>query len=222
MWNKKLFNHLIQKIKEEGTFCGEPVRYKEDIYTKIGERLYLDRETVKNWIKKDSKGPTAENLTKLEKLLGVSLVLVEKEEVVENEPEVMMSGNYSEFVKNNIKEAYKFLREVCYKNVFLREEPYIDMAMGLDALRICIPKEIFEKIEKFIEEKIEPMVYDTENFLADTYDDTMGYFDVDHEFHFVDEDARTRQFVLRMKKIFGVQEELEEFAMREFYPILVN
>ena len=42
------------------------------------------------------------SLTKLEKLLGVSLMLVEKEEVIENEPEVMMSGNYSEFVKNNI------------------------------------------------------------------------------------------------------------------------
>lgn len=222
MWNKKLFNHLIQKIKEEGTFCGEPVRYKEDIYTKIGERLYLDRETVKNWIKKDSKGPTAENLTKLEKLLGVSLMLVEKEEVIENEPEVMMSGNYSEFVKNNIKEAYDILREGCYKNVFLKEEPYLDMVIGLDTLRICIPKEIFELIEKFVEEKIDPMIYDTENFLADTYDDPMGHFDVNHEFQFVDEDAKTRQFVLRMKKIFVVQEELEKFAMRELYPILVS
>lgn len=210
---------MIETIVKEGTFKGEAIKNKEDLYRKLSVALYVSYDTVKGWTRQSSKGPGDKEVLKdIENLLNTKLTIKDEEKKVVEETEVNKS--YSSFVKEKIYTCYKLMAEYLTSDDVEDENAYCDMRNEIIKMKVCIPKEIFDKITKFAEDHLEPIIYDRDNFFADMYTEEFGYMDENHCFHIKDEDAIHKQAGIYYTKLFDLTDQLEEFGMKEIYPIL--
>lgn len=144
-------------------------------------------------------------------------------DITENicDEEEITNEKYSDFVKENILKAYKMLIDYIASDDVEDEEEYCNLRDELSKLQIAIPEEIFEKIEKCVDDFLDPIIYDYENFFAELYTEDFGYFDEDHVFHMKSEAAIRAQAELYHERIWDIQCQIKEFGMKELYPILV-
>lgn len=144
-------------------------------------------------------------------------------ETTENicDEEKITTETYSDFVKENILNAYKMLIDYIASGNVEDEDEYCKLRDELSKLQIAIPEEIFEKIERCVDVFLDPIVYDFENFFAELYTEDFGYFDEDNVFHMKSEAAIREQAELYDERIWDIQCQIEEFGMEVLYPILV-
>lgn len=220
MWNSDLYNKALKQIKERGSFKGQFVKSKEEVYWLLSKELYVSYHAVKGWSRKESTGPGDKHvLEKLKSLLGTDMMDNEQDRIKEV---TEVKAIYSDFIKNNIQKAYDLLLDYLYSDEIEDEDEYCKMRENLAKLQIAIPKEIYNKIEKCADEYLEPIIYDRENFFAELYSEELGHFDEKHVFHLRDEDAMLKYMGLFFKKIFNVRKCIEEFGIKELYPILIG
>lgn len=220
MWDRRKYDSMLCKIAEVHRFKGHRVKNKEAVYRLLSELLHVSYSTVKGWNRENTTGPGDEDvLRKLEELLGTTLttdMIVEEEEIGE------MTARYSEFVKENIMKCYDLIMEYLHSEEIESEEVFCKMRNALNRYKVGIPKVIFDKIEDCVDTYVEPMIYD-ENFWAELYTEDIGYYEEDGKtFHLRSEDAIFKQAGLFYSKILEVEKKVEEFAMKELYPILVS
>lgn len=221
MWDREKYCKTITEIVRAGRFIGEPVKSKEDVYKLIGSEMGATRETVIGWTRATSHGPGGgvEALKQLEALLNVRLTKSVEADVTE---EVVMAGTYSNFVKENIKKAYELIADYLMSEEVEDENAYCEMLAEVEKLEIAIPKEIYVKIKNFIDMYVDQIIYDTDEFFADMHTEEFGYWDDEHCFHLKNEDATLKFCCMFMEKLLDIRNKLQEFAMKELYPILVS
>lgn len=221
MWNTKLYKVILDTIVKEGTYRGKAIKNKEDLYRKLSTELYVSYDTVKGWTRQSSKGPGDKDvLNDLEKLLNTTLTTKDKEEVVMEETE--MNKSYSNFVKEKIYRCYELMLNYLAEKNFEDEAPYCEMRNEIIKMKVCIPKVIFEKITAFIDENLDPIVYDHDNYFSEVYTEDFGYRDEDGVFHFTvkNEEEMRKHVGLYFEKLFELMDRVEEFGMKEIYPVL--
>lgn len=219
MWNRELYIAMIHQIVKNGSFMGECIGSKEDFYKCICSKLHVSYNTVKSWCRKDRNGPGDEDvLSDLEEMLGVKLTKENKQEAVKEEIDVE-GKKYSNFIKKSVKMAYDLMYDYVNGEDIENENTYCKMRSDLRKLRISIPRKIYEKIEEFADKNLEPIIYD------DTYwdfmkKDELGYIDENGSFHLKNEEATFEYMGMFLTKTIEIGDALEEFGMKELYPVL--
>jgi hypothetical protein len=220
MWNVQKYKEVIRRTAKDEIFTndnGKKIKTREELYCYLGQKLYMNHETVKSWSRVNSKGPGEENVkAKLETLLGVSFDDNEKEREEEN---IMVV--YSEFVKGNIMGMYNVVRDYITEGELESEELYCEMCSKMDAFKIGVPKKIYELIKGFVDKELDPIIYDNE-YWADLHSSELGSFNEEGIFCLKDENATRMQIGRFLEKVFQIEKRFEEFGMKELYPILVS
>lgn len=216
MWNSKLFNETCNKIvKEQGAFEGELVSSKEFLYVKIADALNVSNELVKKWTQSKSKGPREQDtLKKLEDLLGIELWDYSDCKI----PYV----KYSESCKRSIQKCYDILKDYLHSDEVENESNYAQMRLEIDKHKISIPDDIFKQIINFIDEKIEPIIYDYEKVFASLHTEEYGYTDDSGVFHVKGEKEFIQILGKRIQIIMDIEGQLDEFVMKVLSPILTE
>lgn len=220
MWNRKKYNAMLTNIAEKRQFKGCYVKNKEALYCLLSEKLFVSYDTVKGWTRAKSNGPGERRiLEKLEELLETKLTV---DDVAQKEERERQITNYSDFVKSNIKKCYDLMMDYLNSDYYEEEDVYCKMRAEMRKYRIGIPENLFAKIEECADMYLDPIIYDHANFFAELYTEDMGYFDEEGIFHLKDEASTLKHLGLFLEKMTSIQNEIENFAMRELYPILVQ
>ena len=224
MWDRNKYNTIIKKIKETKHWNGHEIKSKEDVYKLLSQEVHLSVDAVKSWTRPNSNGPGDElTLRKLEELLGVKLTKqgeVQEEKMMEENE--MQENTYSDFIKQNIKECYLLMIDYLHAEGVEDENVYCSMRAEMRKYKVCIPNEIFEKIEACADQFLDPIIYDEENFFAELHSEELGFYDDEHCFHPKDENATFKHIGMYLEKIMWVEEQIEQFGMKELYPILIG
>lgn len=127
----------------------------------------------------------------------------------------------SDFSKSRIKIVYDLIYDYLTELSVEDEDALCNLQMKIDKEKIAMPTEIYEKFQWFIEEHLEPFVYNPEEAFGAFHSEENGCFDEDGVFHI--KEGRVIVSVLEfMDAICKKQKALERFAMDELYPILVS
>lgn len=219
MWDVEQYRRIIQKIAKHGSLNGKCVKNKGDIYVQLSRKLYVSVDTVKSWARKNSNGPSDEAVVKqLEAIFNTCLTKNNVEEIKEEDN----MTTYSDFVKSNIKEAYKLVMDFIKSDDIESEERYCEMRSNLETLKVAIPKEIYVKLINFVDEKLDPIIYDNDNYFAELHTEEFGYLDEENCFHLKDEQATYKFLGLFMSMVCKLINEFEDFGMKELYPVLIK
>lgn len=219
MWNRDMYNAIIKKIKETKHWNGHEIKSKEDVYRLLSQEVYLSVDAVRSWTRPNSNGPGDElTLLKVEEMLGVKLT----KQYEEQEENKMLENTYSDFIKQNIKECYLLMIDYLHAEDIEDENIYCSMRAEMQKYRVCIPKEIFKKIEACADKFLDPIIYDEENFFAELHSEELGFYDAAHCFHLKDEKATFKYMGMFLEKIMWVEDQIEQFGMKELYPILIG
>lgn len=219
MWSCDLYNNTLNRIVDSGFFKGQEVYNKEELYYLLSKELHVSYHTVKGWARKGSSGPGDKKvLCDLKELLGTDMMI----DLQEKKLELPVKTVYSEFVKDNIKKAYNLMIDYTLVEKIDDEKAYFKMRAELRKLKVCIPEDIFEKINKCADECLDPIFYYEEGPFAELFTEELGYFDEKHKFHYRNDDVALKACALFCKVLSEIQHKIENFAMEELYPILVG
>ncbi len=71
-WDFMKYKRVLNKIKEDGSLNGTPIKTKEDIYDLIASTIFVNRDTAKGCTRPTSTGPKAQDTVRdLENMLGL-------------------------------------------------------------------------------------------------------------------------------------------------------
>lgn len=219
-WNNNLYSRILTGIYTQGYFLDETIEKKDTLYRKLAKELDVSYDSIKGWAREQSNGPSNPKVVeRLEELLGAKLTTCKESVVNEERKETKM---YSDFVKTNIKKCYDMMMDYLLSDDVDNEEVYCSMRMEIGKMSVCIPDEIYSKITEFVDNNLEPIIYDHDNYFSELYTEEIGYYDEEHRFCMKDENA-TRKFLgLYLQKIFEIKTNLEQFGKKELYPILIQ
>lgn len=219
MWNVELYNKIIKEIGNGKVFCGKRMSSKEAVYIALSDEIRMSYETVKSWTRKSSKGPGKnEVLEKVERLLNAKLTIVE----VANTKEEKMNRPYTEFEKQTLMRCYEMIAEYLGEGLPEDEEQYAKLCQHVDFLKVGIRKDVFEKITKFIDDKIDPFIYDEEFIRRELYPEEYGYIDENNSYRLRDEESTYNLIGKFMEMSWQLSKDWEQFGMEVMYPILTN
>lgn len=129
---------------------------------------------------------------------------------------------YSDFVKAQILECYNLmLNYVSSEDDVGDEDSLAEMHCGIDNLSVAIPSDIYQKIDSFIKEKLDPSVYD-EHYWDFSQTPDIGDFDDAGDFHTYGEKQEVQQMNLIADKINEIKKDLQSFAVKELFPLLAT
>lgn len=226
-FDKKKFIRIYNEVLESGYFEGQEVIYKSELDRIIAEKIICEPNTVAHW--RAGKEPGAENIKKLEKLFGVSFykeVIIEdtdKEEntVIEENKEGVSMQNYSDFTKQQIQIAYSEMKKYIRSKEVDSEDRYIEMEQKLDELKVSIPRELYCEITNFKETYLSPIIYDKGETFKSVNIEGVGCYTEEGEFIIQLEKEGYKVIAKYIDVIIDIERKLDEFAMKELYPILV-
>ena len=182
-FSPKAFREAENKILNEGELCGKEVASLEEINEVLANELGYDKDTVRKWRYDNSNGPGDINVIKqLEDIFKTPLRETRK---------------YSEYAKKQINKGYVLIRRYIRSFDADDENCFCEFEEAFEELKACIPKEVYNKMESFIEEKVKPMVYDPATVFADESIETY------------------------VKTTSKISNELDKFADEELYEYIV-
>lgn len=218
-WNVELYRKLIKNAADQKKVDGTAVKNKEAVYMYLCNKLNMSYDTVKGWIRWNSNGPgDPERLLQLEEIFGTKLT----EEVKENKEMTMENIEYSDFVKEQIMDCYSLMKDYIVSEDVQDENAYCEMRAEMGKKCIAIPSAIYKKIDDFANENLDPIIYDYENTFAECHTSDMGHYDEDGTFHIETEEQLYKQAGVFMNILMSIEDKLDDFAMRELYPILAK
>lgn len=158
MWNQKLYVAALNQIKKSGSFNGEPIKSKEDIYKQLSKILKLEPGTIKDWSRKASTGPgSTQDIKKLEEMLELPLsALTENNSSTIERNENTGMYKVSDFTKSRIMLCYELILDYIHDDNVKSEECFCEMVSKVAKQKIAIPDEIYNSIDTFIQENIAP------------------------------------------------------------------
>ena len=215
MWCRDKFNDVCSKIKEQGEFHGYPIYSKEELYEKIADEIHIPKERIKKWTQQGSKGPrNPEDLKAIEELFGISFWNYSDYQSPYN--------SCSDFSKKSTQKCYQIIKKYLQSWDLENESRLVKMVGKIDKLRVSIPPDIYKKIQKFITEEIDALTYDYENIFSAMYNEEYGFFDEDHVFHIKGEKEFNQMLGEYLKVVHNVETRLDEFAMKELSPVILE
>lgn len=221
MWNVKKYKTVLQQIKDFGELNGKSIKYKEDIYNEVGKKLFLNPETVKSWTRPSSSGPGSETDRKnLEEFLSVpDGTLITNEE--QKEGTEMQAIIMTDFNKNAILHCYKLMKDYLHDDEIEDEECFSQMFAEVEKQKIAIPRDVYQKICQFIDERLAPIVYEREKTFTECYRDDIGFYNSEDVWEVSDEESMKKMCMAFIVRIFEIEQELDNFAMSELHPLLI-
>ena len=222
-WDVKKYNRVLNKIKEDGTLNGTPIKSKEAIYNLIASTIFVSRHTAKDWIRPTSPGPgDQETVRALEKMLGIpshSLSLsteAEKEDISEMAVNTLTDAN-----KQALFKMYELMKEYLHDDNLEYEDCFSHMWYEIQKYRILVPNELFSIINDFIDNYLAPIIYEPEITYAACYTDEIGNYNDEGAWVVKSEEARKQMCINFMLKNIEIEEALDRFAVKELQPYLI-
>lgn len=214
MWNRQKFKDTCDKIvTDKHEFKGKPIFSREELYEYLELEIHVNKETIKRWTQKGSKGPrNIEDLEKIEEVLGMKFW--------ESEEETSKKIQCSELGKENLQKCYELLKDHIASMEVESEQRLADLSLEIDKLKFAIPTEIYEKIRGFIEQEFFPMVYEYECIFEALHNEEYGEYNENHVFCVKGEEQMQKIIMEYFEILFSVDEKLEKFALEELAPIL--
>lgn len=232
MFNKKAYIRVLEEIKREGIFHGKPVKSLENIYRELEDYVPRSIESFKSWKRPKSNGPRdLVVLEDLETALGIPLgsLTIKEETITQNENStetteeetIMQKNNVTDFNKERIFHCYNVMKNYLQDDDVESEECFNCMYDEIEKCKVAIPTAVFEKISNFIDEKLAPIVYESEKTFAECYTDEIGYYNDENIWQTRDEEATRKMCMAFIVKLAEIEQELDNFAMNELSPVLV-
>lgn len=139
----------------------------------------------------------------------------------ESEAGMMQNFVLTDFNKNAIFECYKLMKDYLHDDEVESEKCFSKMSEEVDKLKIAIPQEIYGKIDQFIGDNLAPIVYEPEETFKECYSDDIGFYNDRGQWEIRDDEGMKNLCKAFILKLFDIEDELEEFAMKELHPLLV-
>lgn len=95
------------------------------------------------------------------------------------------------------------------------EEDYEALVQTVSGNRLAIPAQIQEKMDLFIHENLEPMVFEHDSVFAESR--SVGYLDDDGIQHVDDEKDVIHMLAAFYSKLFEIEEKWDSFAIEELH-----
>ena len=95
-------------------------------------------------------------------------------------------------------------------------EDYEALMQTVSSNRLAIPVQIQDKLDLFIHENLEPMVFEHNRVFAESR--SVGYLDDDGIQHIDDEKDVVHMLAAFYSKLFEIEEKWDSFAMEELHP----
>jgi len=141
--------------------------------------------TIYRWLSDNDVSPNRANIEALNEYFGADFNSSYSYDYVKEDQE-KMEINY--IAKNAINETYKTI--INYLNAGnIEEEDFYKLINELESHQLSIPNTIYEKIESFIKQEIEPLTYNYQEEFANTFDKNLGSYDANGSFKINDEEA---------------------------------
>lgn len=206
MFRAELFSELCKRARDDEVFNGEPVFSKEEVYQKIAPLCYATPEQVKSWTLKNSKGPRdLVQLEKLEEIFG--------EELVDRNGKYPIK-KYSELTQKAILSIYSIMCDFFLYDEE-REEFWWKVMDSMEKSRLIIPKEEYEKIEQYLRDNLEEMVFDKEKVFPELFSEEFGVYNEKGQFRIHYE--KSKEFQDKYREIENQKEDaFKEFMMKNF------
>lgn len=224
-FNNKLFCQIIDAIvKKNAFFANRRVTTKLQLYTLIGEKMYLSPDTVRGWRKDSSSGPDPRNpelLRALEDLLGLreGSLLKTDEYIITDEvtKENKMNSNITDFQKIQIMECYDAMKKFVNNMNIEDEGKYYELRNKIEAKKLVLPNVLYESFVNFLDDVIEPYVFDdhTPEFTPDEAE-----YNGDGVLVIKSNDASKKMIVSFLNDLNEMNLKIECFAEEELKPYL--
>lgn len=222
MWSVEKYRALIKAAKKSGMFKNRKVKTEDDVLTIIAEELHFSPETTKSWLRINSPGPRDnETIAKLERLFSLLDGSLGRRE--EKSPKAKkMVIKMGDFNKHAVLCCYQAMKEYLHSDDVENEERLAVMCQTVDTYKVAIPEEIFEEIQKCINEFLDPIVYDSQNTFAQCYTDEIGSWGDDGTWHIKSEEGTMKFCANYMIRLVEIEERIDRFAMATLYPVLIS
>ncbi len=128
----------------------------------------------------------------------------------------------SDFSKKALMACYRLLRDYFDTEDALSEKDFTKMCHEIETYRIAIPVDIYNMFYDYVNKHIEPIIYDAQRTHEiakhglELFKGSENYSDEDIEFGSF---LNTSCFIMKKNQI---ETELEEFAMENLYPLLIE
>lgn len=207
MFDSKLFSNLCDEAKKEGVFNGVRVYSKEDVYQEVAMLCNMSPETVRKWACENSKGPRdKQTLECLEEIFG--------KEFVEKNGKYPIK-KYSEYAQKAILSIYSTMCDFFSCEEEEREEIWWKIIDNMEKSKLVIPSVEYNKIEKYLQENIEDLVFDEEKAFPGLFSEEFGTYDEEGRFciHYEKNDEFIRKYLDTIK---DKEKAFKEFMLENF------
>ena len=215
-FSSKKFRDAIDSAFEQGKLGDEEISSKQDIYEYIEKNLFRSNETIRKWASPKSNGPKEpQDIKKLEEIFGVSL----RQE--NGETSVSVS---SDFVKSNILNAYSIIKDYLMSEEPENEECFIKMCNSIEKMKISFPDSLYEQIQNFIKNNLQPMVYDYETVFHEEHSEEYGEWGEDGTFIIKGPDCKyyfMKMMEIHIKTIMEIEQKFDDFAIKYMRPYIL-
>ena len=228
MWKVEKFNTVVQeyitKKKGEGDLLT-----KKDVYELLNMKYHVgEPDTIRKWGEKNNHGPRAENYRDIEEFFGLNPGELDDDfdgYIVRKDEKCEKSKDYIEldaFNKKVLLEVYWLLKKYLESDRVEEEEFFLETVKEVEKRKIALPEFIFDKIMRFIDMTLAPIIYDSENVFSKCYTSYIGRYDESGIFRINDEQSTRAFLYYYLHTLHTIEEELDTFAMQELHPLLVN
>lgn len=133
----------------------------------------------------------------------------------------MQTIKLNDFSKRAVWKCYKLMKNYLHDEVE-SESCFAAMFQEIDKLKIAIPEVIYKRITQFMDDNLAPIVYEPEETFSACYSDEVGFYNTEGRWEIRDEEGMKKLCKEFMLKLMETEDELDEFAMKELYPLLVE
>ena len=132
----------------------------------------------------------------------------------------MQTIKLNDFSKNAVWKCYELMKNYLHDDEVEYESCFVAMFQEIDKIKIAIPEAIYQKITQFMDDSLAPIVYEREKTFSACYSDEVGFYNAEGRWEIRDEEGMKKLCMEFMLKLMEVEDELDEFAMKELYPLL--
>ena len=223
---KSELNKIAKKAKE--THQVSTIKEYEDKFIKC---IGVSESALKQWKAGNNGVSDLDRVKEIANFLGMSNykdLLIDVSESRDKEGgdnrmnlDNAIKGSVSDFVRMKIFECNSLILDFLHSELIEDEEEYCKLLQEINKYSIAIPDDVFKKIIGFVEEYLEPIIYDRENYFSETYTEEYGSFN-EYGTFCVAED-KTMQFLgSYLRKIVDIEDWFQDFGKRELYPLLTG
>lgn len=221
MWDREKFVFCLDWIIRDGHLGDTKVKTKTALYDYLAQKIHISAEAVRSWTKAGSSGPGDEELReKLEGAMGLETGALYTGNLTQA-TDFGEDAAISDFSKKNILECYFFMKNYLHDDKVDTEQCFRQMTFEIKKRKIAIPAGIYEKIERFVADNLNPIVEAPLEVFAACYADELWEEGEDGVFQ-LKSDAAAELYRMNFRaKLYDIEKELDNFGMQELSKYLI-